>query len=145
MRTLTPLHKTANWVPMVSSIERFHCIHICVNLYITLTYYVYYTHSHLVLLFTHIVIRTYVHMCKWSECVCSSLSLWRTPLPLEAEMQKVKPDLTARRRVTTSLPAVSLGQRSHLFLPSCPFTPDAASSIFHEVMMAGRGGAGRVI
>ena len=60
-------------------------------------------------------------------------------------MQKVKPDLTARRRVTTSLPAVSLGQRSHPFLPSCPFTPDAASSIFHEVMMAGRGGAGRVV
>ena len=87
----------------------------------------------------HTYIRTYVCMFILYTCACTYVYLLNShsnsePLPLEVEMRKVKPSLTSPRHQKSIPPLASFNSRlrTHPFR-LLPLSPDATSSIFHEV------------
>ena len=96
------------------------CRHSVALLHVYICSYVLYTHVR------------YVH-----KYVCTYLLNSHSnsePLPLEVEMRKVKPSLTSPQHQKSIPPLASFNSRSrtHPFR-LLPLSPDATSSIFHEV------------
>ena len=72
---------------------------------------------------------TYMPIYRAFDFSCCS-----EPLPLEVEMRRVKPDLTSPRRQKSLSQQTSFNPRVRTHpLNLLPLSPDATSSIFHEV------------